>query len=189
MITFVEIPHEKTYKRNLFYIYLRNRCIKILTLILKIRKKIILVAALVLGFTAAAVAQPRAVGLRGGYGVEATYQHTLGANFLEANLGLNGFNALNVAATYNWMLVQPDWTSKGEWGVYAGPGAALGLGLGEGSTFNVAVAGQVGLEYTFWFPLQLSLDIRPQLGLAAGGAGTGFYFGGWCPALGVRYKF
>ena len=55
-------------------------------------KKIILVAALVLGFAAAAVAQPRALGLRGGYGVELSYQHTLGENFLEADLGLGGFN-------------------------------------------------------------------------------------------------
>lgn len=152
-------------------------------------KKIILVAAMVLGFAVAASAQPRAIGLRGGYGVELTYQHTLGENFLEANLGLNGFNSLNVAATYNWMLVQPNWTSKGDWGVYAGPGAALGLGLGDAAGLNVAVAGQVGLEYSFWFPLQLSLDIRPQLGLYTGGGASGLYFGGWCPALGIRYKF
>ena len=59
-------------------------------------KKIILVAALVLGFAAAAAAQPRALGLRGGYGVEASYQHTLGSNFVEADLGLYGFNTLNV---------------------------------------------------------------------------------------------
>lgn len=154
-----------------------------------IMKKIILVAALVLGFAAAAVAQPRAVGIRGGYGVELSYQHTLGANFVEADLGLYGFNALNLGGTYNWMLVQPDWTDRGEWGVYAGPGAALGIGFGAGSYFSAAVCGQVGLEYSFWFPLQLSIDIRPQLGfITAGGAG-GFYFGGFYPALGVRYKF
>lgn len=152
-------------------------------------KKIILVAAMVLGFAVAAAAQPRAIGLRGGYGVEATYQHSLGANFIEANLGLGGFNSLNVAATYNWMLVQPNWTSKGDWGVYAGPGAALGLGFGDAAGLNIAVAGQVGLEYSFWFPLQLSLDIRPQLGLHTGGGAAGLYFGGWCPALGIRYKF
>ena len=152
-------------------------------------KKIILVAAMVLGFAVAAVAQPRAVGIRGGYGVEATYQHTLGANFVEANLGLNGFNALNVAATYNWMIAQPQWTDRGEWGFYAGPGAALGFGFGAASHFNVAAVGQVGLEYTFWFPLQLSIDIRPQLGLITASGVAGFYFGGWCPALGIRYRF
>lgn len=147
-------------------------------------KKIILAAALVLGFALAASAQPRAVGLRGGYGVEVSYQHTLGSNFVEADLGLVG-NGFNLAATYNWNLVQPQWTEKGEWNVYAGPGAAVGVGGGV----NIAVAGQVGLEYSFWFPLQLSLDIRPQLGVRTGGGAAGFYFGGWYPALGVRYKF
>ena len=150
-------------------------------------KKIIIVAALVLGFAAAAAAQPRAVGLRGGYGAELSYQHTLGTNFLEADLGLV-MNGLNVAATYNFMLAQPQWTDRGEWGVYAGPGAAVGLGLGEASHLNVAVAGQIGLEYTFWFPLQLSIDLRPQLGIGFAEKST-MYFGGWCPALGVRYKF
>ena len=87
------------------------------------------------------------------------------------------------------MLAQPDWTNRGEWGVYAGPGAALGIAFGNPGAFNIAAAGQVGLEYTFWFPLQLSLDIRPQLGLWTGGGTAGFYFGGWCPALGIRYRF
>jgi hypothetical protein len=152
-------------------------------------KKIILIAAMVLGFAVAAVAQPRAIGLRGGYGVELSYQHTLGENFVEANLGLTGFNALNVAATYNWTVAQPQWTSKGEWGVYAGPGAALGVGFGNPGTFNVAAAGQVGLEYTFWFPLQLSLDVRPQVGFASAAGVSSFYMGGFYPALGVRYRF
>ena len=152
-------------------------------------KKIFLVAAMALGLVVTAVAQPRAVGIRGGYGLEATYQHTLGANFVEANLGLNGINALNVSATYNWMIAQPQWTDRGEWGVYAGPGAAVGLGFGEVASFNIGVAGQVGLEYTFWFPLQLSIDLRPQLGFAAAGGSSALYFGGWYPALGIRYRF
>ena len=78
---------------------------KSLTKTLFIMKKIILVAALVLGFAAAAVAQPRAVGLRGGWGVEASYQHTLGANFIQADLGLVG-HGITATATYNWMLAQ-----------------------------------------------------------------------------------
>ena len=62
-------------------------------------KKIILVAAMVLGFAVAAVAQPRAVGLRGGWGVEASYQHSFGENFLQADLGLNTFNSLHDKST------------------------------------------------------------------------------------------
>ena len=150
-------------------------------------KKIILVAALILGFAAAAAAQPRAIGIRGGFGAGVSYQHTVGANFIDADLGFG--NGLNLAATYNWMLAQPQWTSRGEWGVYAGPGAALGLGFGDASFFNVGVAGEVGLEYTFWFPLQLSVDIRPQLGLVTAGGASAFGLWGWYPTLAVRYRF
>ena len=150
-------------------------------------KKIILVAALVLGFAAAAVAQPRAVGLRGGYGIEASYQHTLGDKFVQADLGLVG-HGFNLVGTYNWMLLQPDWTSKGEWGVYAGPGASLGVGVEGTRAFHIAVAGIVGLEYTFWFPLQLSVDLRPQLGFNFQ-KGNAFHASGYWPALSARYKF
>lgn len=145
-------------------------------------KKIILVAAMVLGFTVAASAQPKAVGIRFAYGAELSYQHEIGANFLEADLGLGDFQYLNVAATYNFMLAKPDWTDRGDWGFYAGPGVALGAGK---DVLNIGIAGQVGLEYTFWFPLQLSIDIRPQLGLV----GNGFGIWGWYPQLGARYKF
>ena len=145
-------------------------------------KKIIIIAAMMLGFAVAAAAQPKAVGIRFGYGVEASYQHTIkNANFIEANVGLEAFNALNIAATYNWMIARPQWTDRGEWGFYAGAGAALGLD----HTIRIGAAGQAGLEYTFWFPLQLSVDIRPQLGLI----NSGFGIWGWAPCLSVRYKF
>lgn len=147
-----------------------------------IMKKIILLAAMVLGFTFAAVAQPRAIGLRFGYGAELTYQHNVkDANFVEANVGLNDFKTINLAATYNWMIAQPQWTDRGEWGFYAGAGAAVGFS----EKLHLGVAGQVGLEYTFWFPLQLSLDIRPQLGLV----NSAFGIWGWYPHLSVRYRF
>ena len=144
-------------------------------------KRILITLAVMLGFAVAAVAQPKAVGIRFGYGLEASYQHSLGNNFVEANLGLEAFNALNVAATYNWMIAQPQWTDRGEWGFYAGAGAAVGLD----KTIRIGASGQVGLEYTFWFPLQLSVDIRPQLGLV----NSAFGIWGWAPCLSVRYKF
>lgn len=153
-------------------------------------KKIIIAAALVLGFAVAASAQPRALGIRGGYGVDLSYQHSIGENFIEADLGLGSFSYLNLAGTYNFMIAQPEWTDKGTWGFYAGPGVALGAGQG---ILNVGVAGQVGLEYTFDFPLQLSLDIRPQIGMVSATAldVTVREFGiwGWYPHLGIRYRF
>ena len=154
-------------------------------------KKIILIAAMVLGFATAAIAQPRAFGLRGG---ELSYQHSFGQNFLEVDggvgFGLGTSGNLNVGATgiYNFMIAQPQWTDRGEWGFYAGPGGTVGLGLDNdnNSFFNVSVAGMVGLEYTFWFPLQLSVDFRQHIG--AGFAGHGLYnLSSIC--LGVRYRF
>ena len=131
----------------------------------------------------AANAQPRAVGLKLGYGAEVSYQHQIkGEDFLEATLGAYAFNTLDVACTYNVMIEQ--WTDKGEWGFYAGPGAALGFG----QAFHVAATGQVGLEYTFWFPLQLSFDLRPELGIWAASSGVGFHWS-ITPTLGVRYRF
>ena len=150
-------------------------------------KKIILVAALVLGFAAAAAPQPRAIGVRIGNGGEISYQHQLGSNFLEVDGGLGlGFDGtFNVGATgiYNFMIAQPAWTSRGEWGFYAGPGASVGLGVGETNYLTLGAAGMVGLEYTFWFPLQLSIDFRQHIGI-----GNGLWFPS-SVGLGVRYRF
>ena len=155
-------------------------------------KKIILVAAMVLGFAVAASAQPKALGLRFGYGAELSYQHNMGgANFLEADLGLGEFKFFNAAVAYNFMIAQPSWTSRGTWGFYAGPGAGLGLGIGNDGNgnkhnyFTLSAAGMVGLEYTFWFPLQLSVDFRQHIGF-------GFGKGMWFPSsvgISARYRF
>lgn len=145
-------------------------------------KKIILIAAMALGLAVAASAQPKAIGLRFGYGAELSYQHTMGgANFLEADLGLGEFRYFNAAVAYNFMIAQPSWTDRGEWGFYAGPGVAVGAG----EYLSVGLAGQCGLEYTFWFPLQLSIDVRPQLGLV----NQKFGIWGWYPHLSLRYAF
>ena len=158
-------------------------------------KKIIVLAAVILGFSVAAAAQPRAIGFRIGNGGEISYQHTLGQNFLEVDGGLGlGFDGVfNIGATgiYNFMIAQPQWTDRGEWGFYAGPGASVGLGLGEANYLTLAAAGMVGLEYTFWFPLQLSVDIRPMVGISVAD-GVSFYRNGllgFSPCISARYRF
>jgi hypothetical protein len=139
-------------------------------------KKIILIAALVLGFAAAASAQPKAIGLRIGGGAELSYQHNVGANFIEADLGLESFKNLGVAATYNFSIAEFGDGFK----FYAGPG----IGLGMGETLSVGIAGQAGIEYNFAeAPVQLSLDVRPYFDFV----GVGLV--GWYPHLGVRYRF
>lgn len=157
-------------------------------------KKIILVAAMVLGFAVAAFAQPRAIGLRIGNGAEVSYQHEKGDNFIsvDGGLGLDIYNvqsnALFVGATaiYNFMIAQPLWTEEGQWGFYAGPGANVGLGIGSPAHFNLAAAGAVGLEYKFWFPLQLSIDFRQMIGYSIG---AGRFYAPSSIGLGVRYSF
>ena len=153
-------------------------------------KKIIIAAALVLGFAVAASAQPRAIGVRVGNGGEVSYQHSLGNNFLEVDGGLGlGFDGVfNVGATgiYKFMIAQPSWTPRGEWGFYAGPGAGVGLGLGDVNYLNISAAGMVGLEYSFWCPLQLALDFRQHIGIGFGGHGI------HAPSsvgLGIRFRF
>lgn len=51
-------------------------------------KKFILVAFATLALAGAAMAQPRALGIRATYGAEVSYQHSINSNFIEADLGL-----------------------------------------------------------------------------------------------------
>ena len=152
-------------------------------------KKIILVAAMMLGFAVAASAQPRAVGIRIGNGGEVSYQHQLGRNFVEVDGGLEyefkGDLNIGVSGIYNFVIFEPDWSDRGSWGFYAGPGAAVGLGLGETNYLTVGAAGMVGIEYSFWFPLQIAFDFRQTIGV---GLGNGF----WAPSSAgvcIRYLF
>jgi hypothetical protein len=150
-------------------------------------KKIILAAALVLGFAVAASAQPRAIGVRIGNGGEISYQHSMGSNFLEVDGGLGlGLvdGVFNVGATgiYNFMISE----FGNGFGFYAGPGAGVGLALGEVNYLALSAAGMVGIEYNFNFPLKISLDFRQHIGIGFSGNGI------WAPSsvgLGLRYQF
>ena len=186
-------------------------------------------ALLIIIFAAAAVsayAQPRAMGIRtGAGGFEADYQHDIKKNqFIEGNLGLDfgavvkGAPGLKATAVYNFIWARPAWTNKGTWALYAGPGVSMGYvydsdHIKEGREvlpynhggFMLGVCGQVGAEYTFWFPLQLSVDLRPTVAMHMGGKGAaisadrvqehmkiGLYEGGFLgfiPSLSVRYRF
>ena len=78
-------------------------------------KKIIITVILAIGFVTAVAAQPKAIGGRLGWGLDLSYEHNVGskANFMEASLGLYGFTGLQLGATYNFMIAQPEWTTKG----------------------------------------------------------------------------
>lgn len=157
-------------------------------------KKTFLILAALVGFAFAASAQPKSIGGRlGNYGIDVSYENYVfgGADFLEFGLGLdNGFStsSFHVDGIYNFMILQPNWTSMGSWGFYAGPGASVAVwkNKNDENTVYAGFVGNVGLEYTFDFPLQLSVDFRPRLMFGDGGLrGDGPFSLG----VGVRYAF
>ncbi len=161
------------------------------------KKNLFLVAVCLLMSSVAVMASPRAIGGRLGYGAEFSYQHGLNSgNMVSLDAGLAGFNGIEAAATYDWIFNISAWDKKGTWNWYAGVGAGLGMDdlflQDTKSYFYVGAAGRIGAEYNFWFPLQLSLDWRPIVGVSNyddkwGFNPWGLYQGGLC--LGVRYLF
>lgn len=177
-------------------------------------------------------ARPRAAGFRIGVsGFEADYQHSINKNqFIEADFGvdlgynINGKPGVKATATYNFIWARPAWTNKGTWALYAGPGLTMGyvndqahftkadgknIAHFDNNGFMLGICGQVGLEYTFWFPLQLSVDLRPVVGMHINSRHkdldpvtnaimsefaphVGLYdngFLGFAPSISVRYRF
>ncbi len=146
-------------------------------------KRFITIVVAVLCLAAVANAQPKAIGLRATYGAELSYQHYAGgSNFWEFDAGLFD-NLLDVVAIYDFSIAP-----VGPFNFYMGPGAFLAIWPGnkhdDHANMQVGLAGQIGLEYTFDFPLQISLDWRPCFNLM-----NGFAWAPYGAALGIRYAF
>ncbi|MCR5862251.1 hypothetical protein LRS05_08880 [Flavobacterium sp. J372] len=152
-------------------------------------------------FSAEAQDKKNAIGLRlgdnDGFGGEVSYQRWLDTNNrLEFDLGWRDsrhYDAVKLAALYQWV-----WNIDGGFNWYAGVGGGLGTWEydhrdhpvwddrhDDSGTFAF-VAGDIGIEYNFPFPLQLSLDFRPELYF-----GDDFRDENFGPdiALGVRFRF
>lgn len=162
-------------------------------------KKFLSTALLAIGFSLAANAQKipeNALGLRlgdnDGFGGELSYQRGLRSNNrLELDLGWRNnddYAAFKLVGLYHWI-----WNIDGGFNWYAGVGGGIGSfsyddkpGIDDRDGTFALLAGDIGIEYLFDIPLQLSLDIRPEL-----------YFGddyrdddfGPDIALGVRFTF
>ncbi len=166
-----------------------------------IMKKILLSAIMLVGlaFTVQAQDIPKnALGLRlgsnDGFGAEVSYQRGLSDNNrLELDLGWRDskyYDAIKIAGLYQWV-----WNIDQGFNWYVGAGGGLGSysfdnnkdfpGRDDGGTF-VFAAGDIGIEYQFDFPLQLSLDFRPELYFGDDFRNDNF---GSDIALGVRYKW
>ena len=121
------------------------------------------------------------VGLRfgGGDGVggEISYQKALGENNrLEIDLGLaNEFSNFKASGLYQWV-----WEIENQLNWYTGAGGGIVSANGTG----IYGAGIIGIEYDFNIPIILSLDYRPEIGIAGGLDGLKSNI-----ALAVRYQF
>ncbi len=160
--------------------------------------------AAIIGLTFSVNAQnisKNALGLRfgdnNGFGAEVSYQRKLQKdNRLELDLGWrnnDNFNFIKGTGLYQWV-----WNIDGDFNWYAGVGGGLGSwSYGErykknyplydnniGGTFAF-LAGNIGIEYDFDFPLLVSLDFRPEFVLS-NGYGRNY---GSDIALSLRYQF
>ena len=145
----------------------------------------------------------RAIGGNLGGGLDFSYQIAVGdknmidifAGFPWSATSAYGFG-VGGGLSYDWLnpFNKPiPWDEDGEWNWYIGLGAGGGTLLGkdteQGTGVYAGVLGHVGVEYNFEFPLQLSIDWRPTLGVYING-GSEFYGPGLLAlSLGVRYKF
>lgn len=146
-------------------------------------KKLVLAFGLFVGVfsTNAQDISDNAIGLRfgggNGAGGEISYQKNLGNNNrLEIDLGLaNEFANFKASGLYQWV-----WNVEEKFNWYAGAGGGIVSANGTG----IYAAGIVGIEYNFDAPILLSIDYRPEIGLAGGLEGLNSDI-----ALSVRYQF
>lgn len=149
-------------------------------------KKWTLMLTLLVGLTSAVSAQTmgKALGIRFGYGGEISYQNPLGnKNRLELDLGLNAYG-FGLNGVYQWVWDLSQLAPGFNW--YAGIGGSVGFynAYYSASPLNVGILGQIGMEYNFHIPIQLSIDYRPGFYFLNG---IYPYYDGIC--LAARYRF
>jgi hypothetical protein len=147
-------------------------------------KKVVFVFGFLVSLTLSVNSQDiadNAIGLRlsggNGAGGEISYQKALGNNNrLEIDLGLaNEFADFKATGLYQWV-----WSLEEQFNWYAGFGGGIVSANGTG----IYGAGVIGIEYDFNAPVLISLDYRPEIGVAGGLDGLNSSF-----SLAVRYQF
>lgn len=182
-------------------------------------KKTITLIAIICVTAMSVMAQPRAIGARGGYNMEVSYQHSTLTGMVEVDAGLSPFiyqksyvieedgtilarnyryGRAQLTVAYDWIM---DIVTDLHW--YIGLAAGVSWGYGEFfdmphynsrgnlvtySRLGLPIGGQIGIEYDFKVPLNLSLDWRPMFNVFAlrqGDLVNSFLN----IAIGVRYRF
>ena len=157
-------------------------------------KKLLLAAVMAVASISLAVAQPRAIGANIGYGASFSYQHNLGeANMIDLAVEVPGFSGIGATCTYDWINpfgTQIPWNEKGTWNWSLGVGAGAGFIWGLNGGY-AGVVGHCGVAYDFWFPMELSVDWRPNIGACFWDGGAAYYMDGLFTGItiGIRYLF
>ena len=166
-------------------------------------KRVILSLLMLIGLTLNSQAQEQvsknAIGLRlgdnDGFGGEVSYQRKLfTSNRLEFDLGWRNnknVDAIKLVGLYQWL-----WNIDKGFYWYAGVGGGAGTWRYDSNLDNNTVddngvilfaAGDIGIEYNFDIPIQVSLDFRPELYINSDNYREDNF--GRDVALSVRYKF
>jgi len=172
-------------------------------------KKLIVALVAIVMFSASALAQAGsekyAIGARigdgwAGLGVEVSGMIGVGPNLnrLEIDLGWNRYHYPVGAGYSDWgHFLYATCTYQWRWNIikglhwYVGPGVCVGTRIWHDAyndariRFDMGIGGQVGIEYDFDAPIQLTLDYRPMFNFFGHSGPT--YFD--CAAFGVRYRF
>lgn len=172
-------------------------------------KKIFTTLVLVAAFAAVGFAQPRAIGGRLGVSEEFSYQHSItDMMYVDLTAGVgplwSTWGAIDVNASFDW-----SFNIKGIWNWFVGPTAGVGFGYGTAyryysnspyynspyydgpyMPFRLNVGGQIGFEWQFNIPLNLTVDWRPTVNVMSF---TNPYYKHWTGlynfGVGLRYRF
>lgn len=169
-------------------------------------KKFLLTICLVASLLMAVNAQPRAVGGRVGWNLEASYQHSFATYkyMIDLTAGVTNFFThwwySDLNCVFDWVF-----NISSGWNWYVGPGLGFGYGFGKywhteqylreyhGTPWRFNLGFQIGVEYQFDIPLNLSIDWRPMwnvLGFGRPGPFFNEYYGDFFNlGIGVRYRF
>lgn len=132
--------------------------------------------------TKAQVNEKNAIGIKTAlintYGTEISWQHKLeedrrfevGFNYNEGDFKLTGLHewVWELGGNFNWFL-----------------GAGVQVDKRASTQYLISAAGNAGIEYNFKIPMQISLDVQPNVEVF----GTFLYFNDVPFAVALRYKF
>ena len=130
-----------------------------------------------------------AIGLRGGYGSGISYKHNMGDFTVEAIGAFRSYYSYFGVLGELYSPLEVD--LPGDFNLYYGGGAHfinlrsyVGAWAGTRTSYNYfGLDGILGVEYEIPdYPLDVSIDIKPELNFS----GYGF---GWGSAFSVRYEF